>query len=230
MARANVQTLNDIGSPADALDFRPARQCAHCDGSCRALLNPLTVRELLRGRSVPVFRGTVASLQHNARRGCELARLLESMPYFSKSNIVFYLQKMPAAGLGGSDLRLVSVLEGDPPGIAQHQCSQVEVVTGAGRKDSQGAVIPADSVADDPASTFVPGRPVDSDPVSPRTLVIISQWLASCTSGREGHEDCPKWEHSESKLPTRVVDVTSTVPRLYTPRACKIGQYAALSY
>ena len=83
---------------------------------------------------------------------------------------------------------------------------------------------------DDPAATFVPERPVNPDPVSATSLLVMSSWLASCTSGRKGHETCPRWEHQTSALPRRVVDVTSGIPKLHTPNAGQVGRYAALSY
>ena len=89
---------------------------------------------------------------------------------------------------------------------------------------------PYRSLLDDPAATFVPGRPTNPDPVSANSLLSISSWLASCTSGRKGHKTCPKWELQTSALLMRVIDVTSATPKLHTPNASQVGQYAALSY
>ena len=83
---------------------------------------------------------------------------------------------------------------------------------------------------DDPASSIVPTRPLNPDPVSAQNLRAMDEWLCRCNSKLRGHETCPKWEIRTSILPTRVINVVGDLPRLYTPSSGTTGQYATLSY
>jgi hypothetical protein len=182
----------DTRGTSEVTNSRPSRQCDGCDGVCQAFSNPDTVQRLLQRDVVQIYSGTVASMQQNARQGCELSRLLENMRSFSKVDVVFSAQKVRTAGFGSGTLRVVAVFEGDRRG--QLGSKQLEVVTRSGTKCelARSAVIPASSVVDDPAATFVPGRLVDSDPASARTLLVMDSWLASCISGIGEHENCPR--------------------------------------
>lgn len=85
-------------------------------------------------------------------------------------------------------------------------------------------------LVDDPAASFLFGRPVSSDPVSYRSLLVMVNWIADCTMRMRGHEKCPKWDGGTSRLPTRVVDLRSETVRLYVPPPGELSEYVALSY
>ena len=85
------------------VDFRPFHQCDHCDGSCKALLEPSVVRELLRGQKFQLFRGSGSQLRRNALQGCKLAKLLEEMmlPDAVERDVVFFL-RVPEETVAGT--------------------------------------------------------------------------------------------------------------------------------
>ncbi len=214
------------------VDFRPFHRCDHCDGSCKALLEPSVVRELLRGQKFQLFRGSGSQLRRNALWGCKLAKLLEEMmlPDGVERDVVFFLRvpEETVAGNGPQDLRLLSLKKTHLRSPERRDHLYLQVVTGPGMEFRTASATctttnPYRSMLDGPAATFVPGMPADPDPAPANSLLIIFSWLASCTSGRKGHKTCPKWEHQTSALPTRVIAVTSATPKLHTPNASQVG-------
>jgi len=133
MARRNVQIVADIQSVSEAFDFRPARHCSSCGGSCRTFEDPVVIRRLLQGEAVQIFRGTETQIRQNARLGCELASLLEYMLHSSQSDerVFFSVKKVDEHGPQG--LQLLSLLEGELG--RQQRCGYLEVVTGPGTSD-----------------------------------------------------------------------------------------------
>ena len=122
MARMNVPTLHDIQRSDD---FRPFRQCDNCNGSCKALLEPGVIRELLKGQEIQLFRGSAPQIRRNALQGCELAKLLEGMlslevPPWAQRDVAFFLHasRLREDGKGRRDWRLLSLQKTDsvPPG------------------------------------------------------------------------------------------------------------------
>lgn len=83
---------------------------------------------------------------------------------------------------------------------------------------------------DDPAWSMIGMDSVDPDPLSARSIGVMGEWLEVCSSRQQGHNKCTPWDSRAVTLPTRVIDVRSQVPKLYTPSANEAGLYATLSY
>lgn len=82
-----------------------------------------------------------------------------------------------------------------------------------------------------PASSFeaeIVGRPIQSDPMSNESICMIQGWIQECDTS---HPKCH--QHSNGKLPTRLIDVgsadESTQPRLVNSDG-RSGHYVALTH
>ncbi|PPJ52571.1 hypothetical protein CBER1_10853 [Cercospora berteroae] len=88
----------------------------------------------------------------------------------------------------------------------------------------------SDLLADNPAASYIPTRPIDDEPGSSETFAKIAAWRSSCLQGHNG--SCP---HPSSRfMPRRLVEVQDSAGsdclRLCETRDIGHSLYIALSY
>ncbi|KAH6975831.1 heterokaryon incompatibility protein-domain-containing protein, partial [Ilyonectria destructans] len=206
MARQHVRPLREIDNALVPPNWDPFHGCSGCDGLCKVLQDQSAVERLLRGEQIQLFSGSKDQLQRSAAHGCAFAKFLGPTS-----------DGEPARFLRRSD-------QG-----AANKMLLLAIQTGR-HAPKYGFQVAVSTIPDDPAWSIVGTSPVDPDPVSPRSLYIMDEWLRRCSSGLQEHSECVTWDARIVSLPTRVIDVSGQVPKLYTPSANESGRYATLSY